>query len=48
MVTIPISKKGEKANPKNYRGIRLLSSILKLPTKIFFKEDIPTGMFKEQ
>lgn len=33
-ITIPIFKKGEKTNPKNYRGIRLLSTTAKLLTKI--------------
>lgn len=36
--TIPISKKGDKNDPDNYPGIKLLTTSLKLLTSILFDE----------
>lgn len=47
-VTIPIFKKGAKVDPKNYRGISLLSVVQKLLTKILAKEIAQTGISEEQ
>lgn len=47
-ITIPIFKKGSKAEPKNYRGITLLSTVLKLLTKIIADEVTQTGISEEQ
>lgn len=33
-ITIPIYKKGDKKRPENYGGITLLSSVLKIITKV--------------
>ena len=47
-VTIPIYEKGAKTETTNYRGISLLSAMLKFLTKIF-EEKIPdTEICKEQ
>ncbi|XP_072765165.1 uncharacterized protein [Anoplolepis gracilipes] len=45
-ITIPIFKKGEKTNPKNCRGISLLSTTAKLMIKII--SDERTGFAEEQ
>lgn len=37
-ITIPILKKGERGHPKNYRGINLLTTYLKLTTAILAKK----------
>ena len=47
-ITIPILKKGSRKDPANYRGITLLSSILKLFTKILSDEIHARGMCEEQ
>lgn len=47
-ILIPIFKKGEKTDPKNYRGISLMSSVLKLFTKILAEEVMSTGICEEQ
>ncbi|KAH1024898.1 hypothetical protein HUJ05_009734 [Dendroctonus ponderosae] len=47
-ITIPIFKKGEKTEPKNYRGITLHSTVSKLLTKILAEEVTNTGICEEQ
>ena len=47
-VTKPIYKKGAKTDITNYRGISLLSTMSKSPTKIFEEEIADTGLCEEQ
>lgn len=47
-ITIPVFKKGIKNDPKNYKGISLLSSTAKLLTKIISEEVAQDGISEEQ
>lgn len=47
-IIIHIFKRGTKIDPKNYRGITLLSAVLKLMTKILAERIAQTGICEEQ
>lgn len=47
-ITIPIIKKGDMSIPDNYRGVTLLSTVMKLFTKILATRVSDTGIAEEQ